>query len=250
MAGWDDSIFGNLPGSPRRPKFPADNRSLAQTMFPVDPREVVGGLMNQATEGAGDLAAGAARTVGLPNPELLGHDVTGFLQSPTFGGGASPMHYAPELAMAAAPIARGAARTATEIATGARGAAAESDAATQAARAAQASPGQSALDRMTSGRSASATDIATGAGRTPLTAPSPQTIRNMPVDQGIRNMHVDDAVQARISSRQREAATLAPRQTFRPPLTFKRVALRSTTTRLKENLGGADWYDRFRSRRD
>jgi hypothetical protein len=151
MAGWDDQIFGNLPGSPRRPKPPPDQRSLMQTMFPVDPREVIGGLVNQATEGAGNLTAGAARQVGLPNPDLLGHDVTGFLQSPTFGGGASPMAGATTLA--AAPLAARAlrgARTAEEIATGARTAATESDAATQAARAAQASPGQTALDQMMS----------------------------------------------------------------------------------------------------
>jgi hypothetical protein len=151
MAGWDDQIFANLPGSPRRPKPPPDQRSLMQTMFPVDPREVVGGLMNQATEGAGNLTAAAARRVGLPNPDLLGHDVTGFLQSPTFGGGASPMAGATTLA--AAPLAARAlrgARTAEEIATGVRSAATESDAATQAARAAQASPGQAALDQMMS----------------------------------------------------------------------------------------------------
>jgi hypothetical protein len=175
MAGWDDQIFANLPGSPRRPKPPPDQRSLMQTMFPVDPREVVGGLMNQATEGAGNLTAGAARRVGLPNPDLLGHDVTGFLQSPTFGGGASPMAAAPAV-LAAAPLAVKAlapeARTAEEIATGTRAAqaATASDAATQAARAAQASPGQAALDQMMRGGQAAAPGAAETAAKTGITA--------------------------------------------------------------------------------
>jgi hypothetical protein len=149
MAGWDNTLFGNLPGpplpgSPYRPKFPGD-----APLFPVDPRAVIGGLYEQGTEGVGSLAAHAARGVGLPDPDLLGHDVTAFLQSPTFGGGMSPMAGAGTLAAAplVARASRGA-RTAEEIATGARTADA-SDAAVQAARAAQSTPGQNALDRLT-----------------------------------------------------------------------------------------------------
>jgi hypothetical protein len=243
MAGWDDQIFANLPGSPRRPKPPPDQRSLMQTMFPVDPREVIGGLMNQATEGAGNLAAGAARLVGLPNPDLLGHDVTGFLQSPTFGGGASPMAGATTLA--AAPLGARAlrgARTAEEIATGVRGAATESDAATQAARAAQASPGQAALDRRMSGQAAaptpSATEIATGGGRA-LTDIAPD-IRNMPVDQGIKQAQTE--------------AHLVPVKgggyVGAPPdiQTYADLQARrgQVDDYIAQHLGGADWYDRAR----
>ena len=161
MAGDSDSIFSNLPGSPRRPKPPPDNRSLMQTMFPVDPRAVVGGLYQQGTEGAGDLAAGAARRIGLPNPDLLGHDVTAFMQSPTFGGGASPLAGAGTLAAGAPIVSRLASggRTAEEIATGTRAASGEGDAAAQAARAAQASPGQAALDQMVQSSQAAAPSI-------------------------------------------------------------------------------------------
>jgi len=94
MAGYDDSIFSNLPGSPRRPKPPPDNRGLGQTMFPVDPRAVVGGLYDQGAQAIGNFAAnvagqpfpGIAPNVGLPNADLLGRDVTAMLQSPIHGG--------------------------------------------------------------------------------------------------------------------------------------------------------------------
>ena len=196
MSGWADSIFSNLPpgrplpGSPRRPKLP-DNTPL----MPVDPRAVVGGLMDQGAQGVGhaiDYATGQPVGEGFSQP-TLGREAYQMLTSPTFGGGMSPMAGASTLAVAplAARAARGA-RTAEEIATGARTAGGEADAAAQAARAAQASPGQAALDRMTSGQGAAptATDIATGGGRA-LTDIAPD-IRNMPVDQGI--------VQARTAS--------------------------------------------------
>jgi hypothetical protein len=94
MAGYDDRIFANLPGAPRRPKPPPDNRSLMQTMFPVDPRAVVGGLYDQGAEAVGRFAADTARqpfpgiapNVGLPNADLFGRDVTAMLQSPIHGG--------------------------------------------------------------------------------------------------------------------------------------------------------------------
>ena len=157
MAGWADNIFGNLPGpplpgSPRRPKLP-DNTPL----MPVDPRAVVGGLIDQGAQGVGhaiDYATGQPVGEGFSQP-TLGREAYQMLTSPTFGGGMGPMAGASTLAVAplAARAVRGA-RTAEEIATGARTAGTEADASAQAARAAQASPGQAALDRMTSGQAA------------------------------------------------------------------------------------------------
>lgn len=173
MAGWDNQIFGNLPprrpvtrtplpgrlpGSPYRPALPP-GRGLRQDIMPVDPGAVVGGLYEGATEGAGNLVTSGARAVGLPSPEQLGHDVTAFMQSPTFGGGASPMAGAGGL-MAAAPIvgrvarATGGARTAEEIARGVR--ATEDAKAVEAARPAS----ERLLDQVR--EPTPATDIATG----------------------------------------------------------------------------------------
>ena len=156
MSGWDDQIFANLPrgkplpGSPKRPKFP-DNTPL----FPVDPREVIGGLMDQGAQGVGhaiDRVTGQPVGEGFSQP-TLGREAYQMLTSPTFGGGMSPMAgagatlAAVPLAARAARAAKGA-RTAEEIAAGAT----DADAAAQASRAAQASPGQAALDQMTSGQ--------------------------------------------------------------------------------------------------
>ena len=128
MAGWDDQIFGNLPGSPRRPKLPANT-----PLFPVNPAAVVGGLMDQGAEAAGRaasyaaghgpldaLAPSAAPPASAQNSaDMFGRDVTAMLQSPTHGG------FNPDTALhatlAAAPLAVAAktGRTAEEIATGA-----------------------------------------------------------------------------------------------------------------------------------
>ncbi|HEY1881351.1 MAG TPA: hypothetical protein VGG68_15600 [Caulobacteraceae bacterium] len=116
MANGDaDSIFNNLPGSPRRPK-PPPGRGLGQELFPVDPRVVIGGAaaplqrfnydiaqgalhpfeafanaQELGSNWAGQGAAWAANKIGLPNPELLGNDVTAMLQSPRTEGGAGPL---------------------------------------------------------------------------------------------------------------------------------------------------------------
>jgi len=128
MAGWDDTMFANLPGSPRRPKPPPNT-----PMFPVNPLAVVGGLMDQGAEAAGRAASYAAGhgpldalAPGATAPasaqssaDMFGRDVTAMLQSPTHGG------FNPDTAMhatlAAAPLALAAntGRTAEEIATGA-----------------------------------------------------------------------------------------------------------------------------------
>jgi hypothetical protein len=114
MASGDyDTMFSNLPGSPRRPTPPPDNRSLMQTMFPVDPRAVAGGLYDQGAEAVGRFAADTARqpfpgiapNVGLPNADLLGRDVTGYLQSPIHGGVSPSAATHTALATAWAPAA-------------------------------------------------------------------------------------------------------------------------------------------------
>ena len=235
MAGWDNALFGNLPGpplkgSPKRPKFPDDNRSLAQTMFPVDPREVIGGLYEQGTEGAGNLVASGARRVGLPDPDLLGHDVTAFMQSPTFGGGMSPMAGAG--ALAAAPLvgraARGA-RTAEEIATGARTADA-SDAAVQAARAAKSTPAQNALDRLTQPSARTMADV--------------PDIRRMPVEQGIAATHGDPhLIPAGGSS---PGYYVGGPASIRSPEDLVRQRA-SLDAQIARGQAGADWYDRYRA---
>jgi hypothetical protein len=131
MAGWDDSIFGNLPprrlpGSPYRP-VPPPVRGIGRELMPVDPRQVAGGLMDQGTQAIGNFAGqvagqpfpGIAPNVGLPNADQFGRDITAMLQSPIHGG------FNPDAALhtslAAAPLALTArtGRTAEEIATGA-----------------------------------------------------------------------------------------------------------------------------------
>jgi hypothetical protein len=127
MAGWDDQIFANLPGSPRRPKPPPNT-----PMFPVNPLAVVGGLMDQGAEAAGRaasyaaghgpldaLAPGATAPASAQNSaDMFGRDVTAMLQSPTHGG-VNP-DTAMHATLAAAPLALAAntGRTAEEIATG------------------------------------------------------------------------------------------------------------------------------------
>lgn len=250
MAGWLDNIFSNLPpgrplpGSPRRPKLP-DNTPL----MPVDPRAVVGGLMDQGAQGVGhaiDYATGQPVGEGFSQP-TLGREAYQMLTSPTFGGGMSPMAGASTLAVAplAARAARGA-RTAEEIATGARTAATESDAAAQAARAAQASPGQAALDRMTSGQAAaptpSATDIATSGGRA-LTDIAPD-IRRMPVDQGIAQARSEaHLVQAGQGGRSGFVGGPPDVQSY-DDLVRRRSEVDAY---IDQHLGGADWYDRSRA---
>jgi hypothetical protein len=108
MAGWDDSIFGNLPGpplpgSPRRPMPPPNT-----PMFPVNPVEVAGGLYGIGTDYAGQLASWLATHPG-STPSLdasapqLGRDVTAMLDKPG-------EHVSPTTAtsIAAAPLAIGA----------------------------------------------------------------------------------------------------------------------------------------------
>jgi hypothetical protein len=124
MAGWDDSIFGNLPGpplpgSPYRPPIPSNT-----PMFPVNPAAVAGGLVGVGTDYAGQLAAWLATHPG-STPSLdasapqLARDVTAMLDKPG-------EHISPTMAattIAAAPLAMAAkraapeARTAEEIAT-------------------------------------------------------------------------------------------------------------------------------------
>jgi hypothetical protein len=104
MAGWDDTMFSNLPGSPRRPKPPANT-----PMFPVNPAEVAGGLYGIGTDYAGQLASWLATHPG-STPSLdasapqLGRDVTAMLDKP--GEHISPTTAATTLA--AAPLGIGA----------------------------------------------------------------------------------------------------------------------------------------------
>ena len=255
MAGWADNIFSNLPpgkplpGSPRRPKLP-DNTPL----FPVDPRTVVGGLMDQGAQGVGhaiDYATGQPVGEGFSQP-TLGREAYQMLTSPTFGGGVSPMAGASTLAVAplaarAAQASRGA-RTAEEVATGARTAATDADAAAQVQRAAQASPGQAALDQMVSGSQAaptaapSATQIATGGGRA-LTDIAPD-IRNMPVDQGIAQARTEQhLVPAGNVGRSGYIGGPPDVQTYED-LVQRRAQVDAY---IDQHLGGADWYDRSRA---
>ena len=268
MAGWDDSIFSNLPpgrplpGSPRRPKLPANT-----PLMPVDPREVVGGLMDQGAQGVGhaiDRATGQPVGEGFSQP-TLGREAYQMLTSPTFGGGMSPMAGAGATLAAAPLLARAsrAGRTAEEIATGARTAGADADAAAQAQRAAQASPGQAALDRMT-GASQPAARSASEIASAPVAAPLDPALttagnanvagyRTMAEVPDIRDMHVDDAVKAAQGNPHLiEAGGSSGGAFIGAPRTVQSFddlqALRDRfDARLKENLGGADWYDRFRS---
>ena len=127
MAGDSNTMFDSLPGSPRRPR-PPPSRGLRQELMPVNPGEVAGGLYDQGAEAVGQFVAneagqplpGLAPNVGLPNADLLGKDVTGFLQSPKER--LTPGRIA-EGTAAVAPFALAAkvapeARTAEEIATG------------------------------------------------------------------------------------------------------------------------------------
>ena len=244
MAGWADNIFSNLPpskplpGSPKRPKLP-DNTPL----MPVDPRAVVGGLIDQGAQGVGhaiDTATGQPVGEGFSQP-TLGREAYQMLTSPTFGGGMSPLAGASTLAVAplAARAVRGA-RTAEEIATGARTAATDADTAAQASRAAQASPGQAALDRLTGSAPAatpSATDIATG-GRG-LTDIAPD-IRNMPVDQGIAQARTEAHL---VPSRGGGYVGAPPNIGTYADLQARRGQVDDY---IAQHLGGADWYDRAR----
>ena len=125
MAGWYDSIFGNLPGpplpgSPRRPAPPQN----PTPMFPVNPAQVAGGLVGIGTDYAGQLGAWLATHPG-STPSLdasapgLARDLTAMLDKPG-------EHISPTTAttIAAAPLAVAAkaakkGKTAEEIATGA-----------------------------------------------------------------------------------------------------------------------------------
>jgi hypothetical protein len=120
MAGWDDSIFSNLPPRLKRgaARVGSDLAFGATHPFTTLGNAVFGG-MAAAPEAAESAVTYGAGKVGVPNPAGLGREVRGMIESPTFGGGMSPLHYAPEVAMAAAPLAA-TARTATEIATGRR----------------------------------------------------------------------------------------------------------------------------------
>lgn len=132
MAGWDDSIFGNLPGpplpgSPPRPKLPP-NTPLA----PVDPMAVIGGLYDQGAQAIGNFAGqvagqpfpGIAPNFGLPNSDQFGRDITAMLQEPRAGLSPSALSHATLAAPVLATAAKLApeARTAEEIATGAKAA--------------------------------------------------------------------------------------------------------------------------------
>ena len=119
MAGWDDQIFANLPGSPRRPKPPPNT-----PMFPVNPAAVAGGLVGIGTDYAGQLGAWLATHPG-STPSLdasapgLARDLTAMLDKP--GEHISPTTAATTLAAAPLAVAAKAAttgRTAEEIATG------------------------------------------------------------------------------------------------------------------------------------
>ena len=269
MAAWADDIFANLPrmrgkpgpplpGSPARPE-PPPSRGLRQDMLPVDPRAVVGGMADLGARGVGhavDYATGSPYSEDFSTP-TLGREAYSMLTSPTFGGGMSPM--AGAVTLAAAPLgmaARRAAaggRTAEEIATGgrtaeeiARGvrATSEADTAAQAARAAQSTAGQNALDRMVQASQAapSATDIATGTAQTgrALTDIAPD-IRQMPVDQGI--------------AQARTEAHLVPARgggfVGAPPNIQTYADLQARRNQvddyIAQHLGGANWYDRARS---
>lgn len=121
MAGWDDSIFGNLPGpplpgSPRRPAPPPNT-----PMFPVNPAQVAGGLYGIGTDYAGQLASWLATHPG-STPSLdasapqLSRDVTAMLDKP--GEHITPTTAATTLAAAPLAVAAKTGRTAEEIATG------------------------------------------------------------------------------------------------------------------------------------
>ena len=231
MSGWADNIFGNLPGpplkgSPKRPKMP-DNTPL----MPVDPRQVIGGLMDQGAQGVGhaiDYATGQPVGEGFSQP-TLGREAYQMLTSPTFGGGMSPMAGASTLA--AVPLAARAARagrTAEEIATGAR-AATDADAAAQASRAAQASPGQAALDQMTQGQ--------------PRTMAQVPDIRTMPVQQGVQA--------AQSQPHLIPGGGSSPGYYIGGPASIQSPAdlaamRQSLDQRIAQGQAGADWYDRER----
>ncbi|HEY1431863.1 MAG TPA: hypothetical protein VGF39_09585 [Stellaceae bacterium] len=115
--------------APDRPT-PPPNRGFLNELFPVDPREVVGGLYSLGTQGVGNAVGWGAGKLGVPSPDLLGRDVTAILDQPVSGG---LPHPSPEL-LAAAPLAIGARR----LKTG--GKAAKEDASVASTLAARAEP--------------------------------------------------------------------------------------------------------------
>ena len=102
-----------------RPTAPP-SRGFLNELFPVDPRQVAGGLYSLGTQAIGQGVAraasqpfpGLAPNVSLPNSDQLGRDTTAMLDSPVHGG------FNPDAALhatlAAAPLAVGA-RIAPEV---------------------------------------------------------------------------------------------------------------------------------------
>jgi hypothetical protein len=141
VAGWDDSIFGNLPpprqpwppfdpnaappqqlpGSPPRPQ-PPPSQGLSQDLFPVHPLEVLAGLQHLYAQGMGDAAGYLAGHTPLdfmgapPQPagvqqsaQGFGRDITGIIDKPgehiSSPGGATHA-LDPSLAIFAGPLAK------------------------------------------------------------------------------------------------------------------------------------------------
>ena len=228
MAGWDDTMFSNLP--PRRKAPPP--RGLMNELFPVDPRQVVGGLYDQGARGVGraiDTVTGQPTGEDFSSP-TLGREAYQMLTSPTFGGGMSPMAGAATLA-AGVPLARRAAsgaRTAEEIATGVRASDA-ADAAAQAARAAAATPGQAALDQMVQ-QSRSMADV--------------PDIRRMPVAQGIAQARGDPHLM--VGGQGSPGYYVGGPASVQSPEDLIRQRA-SLDAQIARGQAGADWYDRYRT---
>jgi len=137
-----------LPGSPPRPT-PPPSRGFLNDLFPVDPRQVVGGLYDLGARGVGrgiDTATGAPSSGDDFSQPTLGREAYQMLTSPTFGGGMNPASALHDVSpvLAAAPLALTAkiartAKVAEEAAQTAR-AASPLDAVSAEARAASQTP--------------------------------------------------------------------------------------------------------------
>ena len=115
MAGWDDTIFSNLPPRFKRgaARVGSDLAFGATHPFTALGNAIFGGLA-AAPEAAGKAVSYGAGKLGVPNPELLGHDVQSYLEmpslSPTGAAHVAPTlaaaHLSPDLAIFAGPLAK------------------------------------------------------------------------------------------------------------------------------------------------